>query len=95
MMIKEQKTIVRLLDALFPGVKVYLFGSRARGTNRLASDIDLALDVGRQLSFLEVAQARTVLESLRIPEKIDVVDIYSVPEELKETILKEGVEWQQ
>lgn len=92
-MIKEQETIVRLLDALFPDVKVYLFGSRAQGTNRSTSDIDIALDAGHKLTFLEIAQARNVLDTLYIPEKIDIVDIRSVPEDMKNRILKEGVLW--
>lgn len=92
-MIKEQETMVRLLEALFPGVKIYLFGSRARGTNRPTSDIDLALDAGRKLSFLEIARARNVLDTLHLAEKIDVVDMHSIPQELKDTILKEGIEW--
>lgn len=92
-MIKEQPIMMRLLDALFPDVKIYLFGSRARGTGRIASDIDLALDAGRKLTFLEIARARNVLDTLYIPEKIDLVDLNSVPIELKQTILKEGVTW--
>jgi predicted nucleotidyltransferase len=92
-MIKQQEVMIRLLDALFPGVKIYLFGSRARGTNRPTSDIDLALDAGRKLSFLEIAQARNVLDTLYMAEKVDIVDINSVSLELKETILKERVEW--
>jgi predicted nucleotidyltransferase len=40
---------------------MYLFGSRARGTHQPSSDIDLAIDAGRKLDFLEVAQARNVL----------------------------------
>jgi predicted nucleotidyltransferase len=92
-MITEQATIIRLLDALFPGVKIYLFGSRARGTNRPTSDIDIALDAGRELDILEIAQARNVLNTLYIPEKIDLVDMNSIPPHLKETILKEGIIW--
>lgn len=91
--IKEKKTIIRLLDALFPGVKIYLFGSRARGTNRTTSDIDIALDLDRKLSFLEIEQARNVLGTLYIPEKIDIVDLQSVPDDLKSIILKEGIVW--
>ena len=70
-----------------------MFGSRARGTNRPTSDIDIALDAGRKLSFLEVARARNVLDTLYLPEKIDIVDINSVPQELKDTIVREGVVW--
>ncbi len=92
-MLKEQEVIIRLLDALFPGVKIYLFGSRARGTNRPSSDYDLALDAGRQLTFQEIARARNVMETLNIPEKIDIVDMHSIPEDLKNIILKERIIW--
>ncbi|HEX2978548.1 MAG TPA: nucleotidyltransferase domain-containing protein [Candidatus Babeliales bacterium] len=91
--IKQKDVMIRLLEALFPQVKIYLFGSRAKGTHRPSSDIDLALDAGRQLSFLEIAKAKNVLDALNIAEKIDVVDMRSIPEALKETILQEGIIW--
>ena len=90
----EKALIIRLLEALQPGVKVYLFGSRARGDNSSTSDYDLALDAGRQLDIVEIAKARSVLEvGLNIPWKIDVVDLNSVPDYLRNIILKEGVLW--
>lgn len=94
-MIKEQdkEMMIRLLKALYPNVKIYLFGSRARGTHTERSDINLALDAGRQLSFLEIARARNVLDTLYIPQKIDIVDIHSVPEDLRTIIAKERVLW--
>lgn len=92
-MITDQKKMIALLTALFPDAKIYLFGSRARGTFRETSDIDIAIDAGRRLSFLELAQARNVLESLYIPQKIDVVDMNAIPEEMKTIILKEGIVW--
>lgn len=92
--LKENKeTMIRLLDALFPGVKIYLFGSRARGTHRETSDIDIAIDAGRELTIHEVAQARNVLDTFRIAQTIDVVDMHSIPDRLKEIILKEGIVW--
>ncbi len=90
----EKVLIIRLLEALHPGVKIYLFGSRARGDNSPRSDYDLALDIGEPIDFLEIAKARNVLEAgLHIPWKIDVVDLNSVPDYLRQTILKEGVIW--
>jgi predicted nucleotidyltransferase len=76
-MIKQ--VIIRILDALFPGTKIYLFGSRARGTHRPAPDIDLAIDTGKPVSFIDVARAKNVLEALDVPEKIDLVDLNSSP----------------
>lgn len=90
---EEKALMIRLLEALHPGVKVYLFGSRARGTHRQSSDIDLALDAGRPLSLKEVSRARNILDALYLPEKIDVIDLWSVPVELKDTVLREGIVW--
>lgn len=92
-MVDRQETIIRILDALFPGVKIYLFGSRARGTHTERSDIDLAIDTGRMLSISEIGEARRMLGELNIVNTIDVVDMHSIPDYLKETILKEGKIW--
>ena len=92
-MIREKEVIIRLLEALHPGVKVYMFGSRARGTHAEAADIDLALDIGRKMTIDERAVARSVLEGLYLPWKIDIADLRSVPDYLKETIAREGIVW--
>lgn len=94
-MIKEQGLIVKLLSVLFPGSKIYLFGSRARGTHKVFSDIDLAIDAGRPLSSLDLARARNIIEALNIPQPIDIVDINNIPEEMREIIFKEGILWNQ
>lgn len=88
-----QKTMIQLLTVLFPSAKIYLFGSRARGDYTERSDIDIAIDLGRQMEFSEIALARGVLEGLNLPEKIDVVDMHSIPAAMKGFILKEGVLW--
>ena len=92
-MIKEQDTIVRLLDVLFPDVKIYLFGSRARKTNRPASDIDIALDAGRVLAVVEIARVRNIIDALNIAQKVDIVDMHAIPQDLRDIILKEGIVW--
>jgi predicted nucleotidyltransferase len=88
-----QETMIQLLTVLFPSAKIYLFGSRARGDYTERSDIDIAIDLGRQMEFREIAQARGVLEGLNLPEKIDVVDMHSISAAMKVFILKEGVLW--
>ncbi|CAN5179591.1 nucleotidyltransferase domain-containing protein [soil metagenome] len=93
--VKQKELIIRMLSALLPGVKIYLFGSRAKRTYKDISDIDLALDLGRELDLSELAQALNVLEAVNIIHKIDVVDLRSVPERLRVVILKEGVVWKE
>jgi predicted nucleotidyltransferase len=92
-MIPEKDLIIRLLSALFPDATIYLFGSQARGTHRITSDIDIAIDTGRKLSSLELAQAQNIIQALNIPQTVDIVDFYALPEAMKNTILKEGIVW--
>lgn len=92
-MIPEKEKMIALLTALFPNAKIYLFGSYARGTQRETSDIDIAIDAGRKLSYLDLGTAKNVLAALYIPQKIDIVDMQRIPEEMKKIILKEGIVW--
>ena len=90
----EIKTkIVGLLKFLIPEAQVYLFGSRAKAIHQEFSDIDLALDAGGPLDLRRVNEARSVLQSLSIPYKVDLVDFHRVSELMKKSILEERVLW--
>lgn len=88
-----KELILHALNYHFPGAKVYLFGSRARGTNLSGADIDVAVDAGQPISFGEMERARVTLEHLPIPVNMDLVDLHSIPPEFKQTILQEGIAW--
>jgi predicted nucleotidyltransferase len=91
---RNQDKLIKLFKALYPNCKIYLFGSRARGTHKSNSDVDLAIDtgLGERLNFLDYALLSNIIETLNIPQKVDLVDLNStIPESFKENILKEGV----
>ena len=93
--IKEDKLkIIRILNALFPGVKIYLYGSRARGTHREWSDIDLALDMGQAIERWQMGEARRIFTESSIMYKIELVDLNAISSEFKGTIEKDFVVWQ-
>ena len=90
------KTVEDLRDFIkefFKGkpVKVYLFGSRARGSNSPYSDVDIAVDsevdIRRDLLIL-----RELLEESSLPYKVDLIDLKGAPY-LKETVEREGIRW--
>jgi len=85
--------IIGILKILFPAAKFYLFGSRARGDFNDRSDIDIAVDNGVGRERLRLGEAKTVLEGLRIPYKIDLVDLNNIPDSMHQIILKEGILW--
>ncbi len=91
--IAQKDLIIRMLGALLPGVKIYLFGSRAKGTYKDVSDIDLALDMGNKIDLSQIMMAKNVLEAVNILRKVDIVDLNRVPESLRQNILKDGILW--
>lgn len=69
---------------------VYLFGSRARGTHTLTSDVDIAIaspeHVGGKLGAL-----REALEFSTLPLFVDVVDLNQVGTTFLEEVKNEGI----
>jgi predicted nucleotidyltransferase len=90
---KIKNKIIGLINVLLPNAKIYLFGSRARKTNKDNSDIDIALDAGEELPNRIVYEIKSVLNATDIMYLIDVVDINIVDDLMKEQILKDGILW--
>jgi len=89
-----EKKILAVLTALMPGVTIYLFGSRARGTHSPRSDIDIALQSTEQLSRHAIAEIVRMLQASDIPYKIEIVDFNRVSDDMRTSILEEGIVWQ-
>lgn len=87
--------ILRALEYHFPGAKVILFGSRARGSHKEGADVDIAVDAGTPIILREMGRARNTLENLFIPLTVDLVDMNNINERLKQEILKDGVVWKE
>lgn len=85
--------ILKAIAYHFEHAKLILFGSRARGTNRPGSDIDLAIDTGQPIKLREMSRIRITLANLPISLEMDIVDMNNISDELKQIILREGVEW--
>lgn len=88
-----KSAILKAIAYHFPEAKVMLFGSRARGTHKAGSDIDLALDIGQPIKLHNMARIRVTLENLPIALGMDIVDMHNIPAELKQRILDEGIAW--
>jgi predicted nucleotidyltransferase len=91
--IEETKRITRLV---LEGrkVKTWLFGSRAAGTARSFSDIDIALDAGTNpVSRDLLVRLSCALEESHIPFRVDIVDMHAVNPAVRESIIREGQLW--
>ncbi len=90
---KIQNKIIAVISALIPQAKIYLFGSRARGTNSPRADIDIALDAGHELEQRDVYEITCMFKESNIMYKIDVVDLYQVSDLMRSEILKDKIVW--
>ncbi len=76
------------------GVRVWLFGSLARGDFDRASDIDIALDAGRPLDPDRLARLREAIEEAPIVRPVDLLDLATASADLRARILQgEGRVW--
>lgn len=92
---EEKEKILGIIDLLLPGVKVYLFGSRARGTHREGSDIDLAIDAGKPSDHYVVYEAKEMIEASSVPFRVDLVDLQVVSPEMMRSVRRDCIAWKE
>ena len=73
--------------------KAVIFGSRARGDYKKASDIDIAL-FGEELTHTINTKIFYRIDELYMPYKVDLINFNTLSKEnkIRDNILKEGVE---
>lgn len=74
-------------------VRIYLFGSWAKGVQRKTSDIDIAIEYRNGQDNGKITQLRENIEESNLPYRVDVVDMQRIGEKLAEKIRREGVVW--
>ncbi|WED22041.1 nucleotidyltransferase domain-containing protein [Vibrio sp. JC009] len=70
--LKHQQTILSIITAYSSVKEAWLFGSRALGTYRPNSDIDIVL-VGEKITTSDVASILSQIEQTTIPYKVDML----------------------
>ncbi len=86
----QRETLVSLLSRHLPDTEAWAYGSRAKGTARPASDLDMVV-------FAKPEQARAVsdlresLEESSLPFRVDLFVWNELPESFREHIEREHV----
>jgi len=88
----DLKILQDILRNILPkNAKVWVFGSRVKGTVRRASDLDIAIDVERKLKNKEKSELFHAFEESDLPYKVDVVDLQNIDENFKKIIDQQKV----
>lgn len=84
----QRETVCQLIKDFLPGTEIWAYGSRAKGTARAASDLDLVAmanpEQARQVSALKEA-----FEESNLPFRVDLFVWDTLPVSFKENILRE------
>ncbi len=83
--------LLGIIQAIVPSAKIILYGSRARGDYRESSDIDLALDGGKEIPAYLFVEAQDIVKQLTMTHKVDLVDLADARGTFREAILRDGV----
>ncbi len=92
---KYKKEVIHAVEYHFPQAKIILFGSRARGTAKEGSDINIAIDAGSAIHPREIVRIHATMENLTIPLFVNVVDLNSIDQNFKELIFKTAIIWKE
>ncbi len=71
-------------------IKAGLFGSFVRGEEKKSSDVDILIELNKDLSLLDVIKIKLELEGA-LKKKVDLVEYDTIRPELREIILSEEV----
>ncbi len=74
-------------------LRVYLFGSWARGEETQASDIDLAVELLGPVPPGTLARLREALEEAPFPYRVEVVNLEEASDALTQKVRQEGLPW--
>jgi len=74
-------------------VKIILFGSRSRGEQSIASDVDVGIIPKESINKQKITVLKEKVENLNIPYTVDFVDLSEAEENFKQEILKDAVIW--
>ncbi len=82
------KKIVEIVSKYLPNCRIYLFGSRAKGTARKNSDFDIAVDCSSKIPLSVMAKIEGELEELPTLKSFDLVDLSLI---FRELVIRTGV----
>lgn len=88
----HRRLVLNILRADLPrSTKAWVFGSRATGRARRYSDLDLAIDAGRQLTLDDIASLNEAFSDSDLPYRVDIVDWHNIDDRWRQMIMTERV----
>jgi predicted nucleotidyltransferase len=86
------KIVQNILKKHLPtNATIWVFGSRAKGTAKKFSDLDLAIDAGKPLASSIMIELAFDFEESDLPYKVDIIDLVTIKENFKKIIMQDRI----
>lgn len=85
--------LIKEITKYLPNAKIYLYGSRATGTHRSTSDIDLAIDAGEKIRRETMININKSIANLHLSLEVEMVDMNSISQGHFERVEREKILW--
>jgi len=79
---QQRQVILSLLNTYLPGIEVWVYGSRIKGTTRLSSDLDMVVFSLPDQSA-DLFQLREAFDESDLPFRVDLFVWDEVPEQFR------------
>ena len=89
--INHLQYILEQFELYIPDATVWAFGSRVKGSNRPASDLDLAVLCDKETAKTQLPTLNEIFIESDIPFKIQLLDFNRLPENMQDSIKKHYV----
>lgn len=89
--LQDRMVVQSIVKQLLPEARVMLFGSRVAGTHRPASDLDVAIDIGKPIPLEVFSQLRLAFSESSLPYFVDLVDWFSISDEFRQAVKEQLV----
>jgi predicted nucleotidyltransferase len=83
--------VQRILSQYVPDHQVWAFGSRAKGTARRYSDLDLAIITQTPLPFEVIGAMREAFSDSDLPFRVDIIDWAATQDNFRRVVEAEKV----
>ena len=83
---QDWATVRDILQRYVPDCEVWAFGSRAKGTAKKFSDLDMAVVGAEKMGACRMAELREAFQESALPFKVDIVDWAATDERFRKII---------
>ena len=83
--------VLKFLDG--ENVKVYLYGSQAKGTANFSSDVDIAVEFFGEVNLQKFLDLEEVFEESSIPHTVNFLLLNTAGDDIKNEVKSTGVLW--